>query len=597
MTTITRSLALSARDQIMRDEPLPIEDDDDDPIENRRRQRRRRFLLKLSVCFAICVVGVAGLATIAVNRRRPEPPAITRAEPRPQPGPKPPALQQTVLAPKPSPWREETVRPSKVAVQAPEGVDHALPPRQFPDLPPEVEEPKKGGPIKPLKEIDLAPDAPVAFDPPPMPAPKLDQPGPDQKSPDRAGPPPARPVRGGVNEVVIAEGVGKDEMEAKKAAYRDAVSRVVGTLVDAETLVKNDEVISEKILEFSGGFVKTYEVLKNEKTPDGLVRIKIKATVERLTIATRLADAKVATKEVRGEDLLAEKMTKEEAKKNATELLAKLYSDLPKLMKAEVKGQPKLTDTRDGVYIDLALSVDMKGYEAFVKKAVVVLDKIALAKDSVLVGGEPLVTASGVQGVRYSSKVQFAGLPVLGQNTPKGYAVWLLTQIDRLGTQMRWNLYWVDADVAKCVEPLSGEVRLHTKLLNGDGQLLTEEELPLFLTDCLQNGYSGVHRGTKEWGFKSGYWMLWGHSPREYSVDSEKRETISLFIAPLVTQLNAGFGPQTFFPGTASGNQGEYMPSATLRRKIKLTDDDLGRLKQVNASIEFHAAEFGKNKR
>src|ERR1700721_3602386 len=57
--------------------------------------------------------------------------------------------------------------------------------------------------------------------------------------------------------VVVAEGIGKDEKEALKAAFRDAVGRVVGTLVDAETLVKNDPVISEKILEFSGGFDKT----------------------------------------------------------------------------------------------------------------------------------------------------------------------------------------------------------------------------------------------------------------------------------------------------------------------------------------------------
>src|SRR6478736_5914325 len=61
--------------------------------------------------------------------------------------------------------------------------------------------------------------------------------------------------------VVVAEGTGRDEKEARAAALRDAVSRVVGSLVDAETLVRNDRVIREQVLEFSGGFVKTYDPL------------------------------------------------------------------------------------------------------------------------------------------------------------------------------------------------------------------------------------------------------------------------------------------------------------------------------------------------
>src|SRR5580765_4148859 len=61
--------------------------------------------------------------------------------------------------------------------------------------------------------------------------------------------------------VVVAEGTGRDEKEARAAALRDAVSRVVGSLVDAETLVKNDRVIRDRVLEFSGGFVKTYDRL------------------------------------------------------------------------------------------------------------------------------------------------------------------------------------------------------------------------------------------------------------------------------------------------------------------------------------------------
>ena len=43
--------------------------------------------------------------------------------------------------------------------------------------------------------------------------------------------------------VVVAEGTGKDEKEARAAAFREAVSRAVGTLVEAETLVQNDQIV------------------------------------------------------------------------------------------------------------------------------------------------------------------------------------------------------------------------------------------------------------------------------------------------------------------------------------------------------------------
>ena len=567
----------------MQEEPLPLEDERDDPIRRRRRQLRYRFLVKLFLTCSVLAVLVTASVALAMNvaaRKKQEASALVQADPprapanSSSPDKNTPARPKSGVASRPEKESGPSVLPGETKIP--------LPQRD----PSEVEEPKIVGPGKPLKKIDPDQVEPIGVEAPIDPVPKTN-PTAEKKQPAKAPSPAAKPAGNGAFQTVVAEGVGKDEKEAKKAAFRDAVSRVVGTLVDAETLVKNDEIISERIIEFSGGFIKTHEVLKTETTPEGLVRVRIKATVERLMIASKLADAKVATKEVRGEDLLGEKMTKEEAKKNATELLAKLYSDLPKLMKADVKGQPQLTDTRDGVYIDIVLSVDTKGYETFAKRAAALLDKMAIAKDSILVAGE--LRQGGGGEVAYSQKVQFAGLPKLGQNTPKGYAVWLLTQLDKTGAQMRWNLYWVDADIAKTLEPIAGEVQLHTELLDGDGKLLTEEELPLFLTDSHSRRQFWLRGGMKEWGLKEGYWMLWSHSPREYFVDGEKRQTISLFIAPFVTELDAGtgFGP----------TQGEYMTSKPLRRKIKLIDDDLGQLKQVKASIEFKAGELGNKKR
>ena len=72
---------------------------------------------------------------------------------------------------------------------------------------------------------------------------------------------------------------GRTPKEALKDAFRQAVQQVVGVAVDAETQVKNDEVIADKVLTYSDGLITKYEeVSKTERK--GLVRIKIKATVE-----------------------------------------------------------------------------------------------------------------------------------------------------------------------------------------------------------------------------------------------------------------------------------------------------------------------------
>ena len=272
-------------------------------------------------------------------------------------------------------------------------------------------------------------------------------------------------------QTVTVEGVGKDEKEARKAAFRAAVSKVVGTLIDAETMIKNNDIISEKILEFSGGFVKSYDTLKTDKTDAGFVRVRIKAEVERTTILGKLKDARVSIKEVKGVDLAAEKMTKEEARKNATELLAKLFDELPKCMRAEVVGKPKLTDDEKGVNVEVQLSADPKLYMEFSKKAATLLDKISTAKDSVLLAGTP-DSAGG-----YSLRSDVFGKPDLGAKTPRGYAIWLLTFVDGRGEKSRWNLYWVDADLDDSVKPIAGKTLLKIELNDIEGGVVNEDEV------------------------------------------------------------------------------------------------------------------------
>jgi len=52
---------------------------------------------------------------------------------------------------------------------------------------------------------------------------------------------------------VVATGYGTTVREATSAALRSAVEQVVGTMIDATTIVENDKIIEDEILSHSAG--------------------------------------------------------------------------------------------------------------------------------------------------------------------------------------------------------------------------------------------------------------------------------------------------------------------------------------------------------
>ncbi|MCR4664164.1 MAG: hypothetical protein K5660_02220 [Paludibacteraceae bacterium] len=57
---------------------------------------------------------------------------------------------------------------------------------------------------------------------------------------------------------VMGRGVGADKAEALKDAYRDAVERAVGLYVDAEQMMKNEELVKDQILTHSNVYIDKY---------------------------------------------------------------------------------------------------------------------------------------------------------------------------------------------------------------------------------------------------------------------------------------------------------------------------------------------------
>lgn len=88
---------------------------------------------------------------------------------------------------------------------------------------------------------------------------------------------------------VIATGEGPHKEQALSTALRRAVEQGVGTLVTSETTVADSALVDDKIYSHSKGYVKSYKIIKEQKTDEGMI-ITISATVDTKLLKEDVAD-------------------------------------------------------------------------------------------------------------------------------------------------------------------------------------------------------------------------------------------------------------------------------------------------------------------
>lgn len=88
----------------------------------------------------------------------------------------------------------------------------------------------------------------------------------------------ALPVAGA--QQVTATGYGSTAAEAENDALRAAVENVVGTLLDAQTIVDKNTVLQDEIYTSSRGFIRHYDVLRTQQTAAGAWSVTVAADVD-----------------------------------------------------------------------------------------------------------------------------------------------------------------------------------------------------------------------------------------------------------------------------------------------------------------------------
>lgn len=271
---------------------------------------------------------------------------------------------------------------------------------------------------------------------------------------------------------VVTTGVGLDPDRALQDALSRAIEQAVGVLVDAETVLKNDQLIRDEVLTYSRGFVEKYEIVKRREA-DGLHHATIRAIVSQDKLVQRLREMKIAVQNVQGD--IAARQFEFDAKneEQAAEMLKKALAgfDMTKLTKVEIVGQPEID--RDGdkanVKVTVRLTPDLNRWREFSRDLRLVLSKAASKRGAVAWSGQ-----------EFRATQELAN-----QLEGRGVLIALLVNANMSGDQMSWDLFRVP-------EPLEGAVKVTAPDQNYRVVcvLLGDENREIARMNVLESGHS-----------------------------------------------------------------------------------------------------------
>ncbi len=165
---------------------------------------------------------------------------------------------------------------------------------------------------------------------------------------------------------VEVEGVGLTKDKALLNAFRNAVKKAVGTLVNSETEIKNRKLIKKEVLTYSKGYVKTYDVLASEED-EGTWIIRIKALVSNVDLSMKLQELGLFKRKM-DKGVFAEALTKIDEKRSASELVGKfMRKNFPKNAYIIKIGKSKIANTRPNGDVEVKIPYEISFNQEFIK--------------------------------------------------------------------------------------------------------------------------------------------------------------------------------------------------------------------------------------
>ena len=180
---------------------------------------------------------------------------------------------------------------------------------------------------------------------------------------------------------IIASGFGANPDQALQKALRNAVEEAVGSYISSNTLIENDDLIEDKILSLSRGFIKDFRTLSTEKI-DGETKVTVAAIVTGDQVIETLKSSGVEVK-IKGNLLFSQFSDFQRQMDDEAKLVGSLFSEVPKNSIVDYNisyAQPvQLENPTNSYKIKLTISANInKNYTILMQNIKNVLDAIAL---------------------------------------------------------------------------------------------------------------------------------------------------------------------------------------------------------------------------
>jgi hypothetical protein len=405
----------------------------------------------------------------------------------------------------------------------------------------------------------------------------------------------------GNTRTVLVEGVGTTAEEALKDAFRNAVRQVVGEVVDAETLVKNEELVKDQVLTYSDAFVPRHKKL-SERQENGQFRVSIQATVQRRSLMQKLTTAKIAVKAVDGQSMFGNVVSQLDAEKDAGALIRKAFEGFPgNCIESKVLGEPKLLHKdaeKATLQVDLQFQANREAYRTFATRLERTLAAVASDQgdfsctykpDKHGRNGmfQPTKDFDGVLLMPKSAKKDRHGREKLYEWNPRRFTVALATQATPDFNRIDFKYFDLAEDLREAfMEVANAQARCKLLFVDAKDEAILEDLFPPNLEGTRSN-LGGAH--FREWpltllnpfgGDKNRGYLYPLQQIREHHLDPKYYSVRWLLIAPVFfCSTNPDMGR-----GTVCALQ---QPTPVISREVSLSLGDIKRVQQVRCELTF----------
>lgn len=291
---------------------------------------------------------------------------------------------------------------------------------------------------------------------------------------------PLQHKNGNLYEVVVI-GIGKDSDSALRNAFRAALEEVLGVLVDSETLVNNDDVISDNILSYSGGYVEKHEIIKGPDIKDGLVIVEIKALVAESQLMGKLKSYDIQIKSIDGQSLFGEVVSKIDQHKSSINITKDIFKGFPEnIIEAYAVGKPEMSKNNTTLSLNIQAKINYDKYQLMATKIKQTLDRIANKIDYVQQGNELNFNRFNELIYKKYTSRPFAGTTDDGHTHTPSYFV--IGEKSNAGN--KFTIYFLDKDIVKSLVSSIRMPRIKVDVTDKNGRVIlthtTDKEFRCF---------------------------------------------------------------------------------------------------------------------